>query len=166
MSAVRVLIVTAIALIACTMVFGVAYALLDEHQTLEAMGFYLASSFIEASRGDMEAANIALDRYAAVKAEYGLEVHSHGHWGMLALVLIILGLYIDRLGFSQRQSLALAWLLALSGSLFPVGVLLQIGAAAEAGRFVSMAAALGMLSGMLIAACGAIRNGRPTAANR
>ena len=45
----RILVLAGIALIACTMVFGVGYALFDEHQTLVGMGTHLATGFMEAS---------------------------------------------------------------------------------------------------------------------
>jgi hypothetical protein len=106
----------------------------------------------------MEASFDAIDSYAAVSAEYRMEVHSHGHWGMLSLVLIVLGLSFDKLAFSERQGLALAWLLALSAALFPLGVLLQIGPAAEFGKILSMPASTGMVVGMLATAWGLIKH--------
>ncbi|MGI9296034.1 MAG: hypothetical protein ACR2PS_18780, partial [Pseudomonadales bacterium] len=78
----RILILTGIGLIASTMCFGVAYAIFDEHQTLVGMGTHMATGFMEASGGNMEAAFAALDAYGALTQEYRNEVHSHGHWGM------------------------------------------------------------------------------------
>jgi hypothetical protein len=153
----RVLILTGVFLIACTMVFGVAYAIFDEHQTLVGMGVHLATGFVEASQGNMEAAHGALDSYAALTAEYRNEVHSHGHWGMLSLILIILGLVFDRLALNERQALALAWLLALSAALFPLGVLLQIGPLATLGKLLSVPASIGMVFGLLACAWALIR---------
>ena len=153
----RVLILTGVLLIACTMVFGVAYAIFDEHQTLAGMGVHLATAFVEASQGNMEAAYGALDSYSAMNTEYRNEVHSHGHWGMLALILIVLGLVFDRLTLSDKQALALAWLLALSATLFPLGVLLQIGPAATLGKILSVPASLGMVLGLLASAWALLR---------
>ena len=79
----RILILSGLALIAFTMAYGVAYALFDEHQTLVGMGTQMATGFMEASGGDMDAAYAALDSYGALTLEYRNEVHSHGHWGML-----------------------------------------------------------------------------------
>jgi hypothetical protein len=151
-SAQRVLILTGVFLIACTMVFGVAYAIFDEHQTLVGMGVQMATGFAEAAKGDMGAAFSALDSYGAISAEYRNEVHSHGHWGMLSLILIVLGLVFDRLSLGEGKTLALAWLLALSATLFPLGVLLQIGPAAALGKVLSVPASMGMILGLLIAA--------------
>ena len=41
----RVLILTGLFLIACTMAFGVWYAIFDEHQTLVGMGVHMATFF-------------------------------------------------------------------------------------------------------------------------
>lgn len=156
-SAQRVLILSGIALIACTMAFGVAYALFDEHQTLVGMGTHLASGFMEASRGDMTSSHAALDAYAALAQEYRNEVHSHGHWGMLSLILIVLGLVFDRLAFTAKSALLLACILAASAALFPLGVLLQIGPAAAIGKILSIGGSMGMVLGLLLTVYGLIR---------
>jgi hypothetical protein len=150
-SAQRVLILTGIALIACTMAFGVGYALFDEHQTLVGIGTQLATGFMEAAGGDMESS------YAALSQEYRNEVHSHGHWGMLSLILIVLGLAFDRVAFSEKTVLLLACLLATSTVLFPLGVLLQIGPAAAIGKIFSVAGSIGMILGLLITVYGLLR---------
>jgi len=153
----RILLLTGSLLIACTMAFGVGYALFDEHQTLQGMGFYLASGFVEAAQGNMDVAFAKLDAYAALNTEYGHEIHSHGHWGMLSLILIVLGLIYPRLALTQKQGLLLAWLLALSAGMFPLGVLLQIGPAATLGKLLAMVGSSGMLLGLLVAAWALLR---------
>jgi hypothetical protein len=150
MAAQRVLILTGLFLIACTMAFGVGYAIFDEHQTLVGMGTQMATGFMQAAAGDMDAAYAALDSYGAISTEYRYEVHSHGHWGMLALILIVIGLVFQRLGLPEGRGLALAWLLALSAALFPLGVLLQIGPAAGLGKLLVLPASSGMILGLLI----------------
>ena len=42
----RILILSGLALIACTMAYGVAYAIFDEHQTLVGMCTAMASGFM------------------------------------------------------------------------------------------------------------------------
>ena len=153
----RILILTGIALIACTMAFGVGYALFDEHQTLVGMGTQMATGFMEASRGDMESAYAALDSYGAISQEYRNEVHSHGHWGMLSLILIVLGLTFDRMALTEKQGLVLACVLALSAALFPLGVLLQIGPAAGIGKVFSIGGSMGMVFGLLGAVYGLLK---------
>ena len=154
----RILILTGLFLIAFTMAFGVWYAVFDEHQTLVGMGVSLATSFAEAARGDLPAAMAALDSYSDIAAEYRREVHAHGHWGMLSLVLIVLGVLFDKLRLSQRQALWLAALMAASAALFPLGVLLQSGAAAPLGKLLVAPASLGMVIGLLLTAWGLIKN--------
>jgi hypothetical protein len=153
----RILILAGVTLIASTMAFGVGYALFDEHQTLVGMGTLMATGFMEASAGNMEAAYAALDAYAALTQEYRNEVHSHGHWGMLSLILIVLGLVFQRLSLSDGQAVMLASVLALSAALFPLGVLLQIGPAAGLGKVLSMAGSGGMILGLLAAVYGLLR---------
>jgi hypothetical protein len=153
----RLLVCTGIALISFTMAFGVWYAIFDEHQTLVGMGVQMATGFMEAAKGNMEAAYSALDNFGAISAEYRKEVHSHGHWGMLSLVLICLGLVFDQVQFSEKTKKALAWLLAGSTILFPLGVLMQIGPAASAGQLLSMAGSVGMIVGLLMTVGGLLR---------
>ena len=153
----RILILTGIALLACTMAFGVGYAVFDEHQTLVGMGTHMATGFMEASQGNMEAAYAALDSYGALTQEYRNEVHSHGHWGMLSLILIVLALAFERLALSDKQGLLLAWVLALSATLFPLGVLMQIGPGAGIGKVFSVAGSMGMIAGLLGAVYGLLK---------
>jgi hypothetical protein len=154
----RVLILTGIALIAITMAFGVGYAIFDEHQTLVGMGMAMTTGFAEAAMGNMEAAYAAMDVYGSLGQEYRYEVHSHGHWGMLSLILIVLGLVFRRLNLSEGQALMLAWVLALSATLFPLGVLLQIGPAAGLGKVLSMLGSVGMILGLLAAVYGLLKS--------
>jgi hypothetical protein len=156
-SAQRILILSGIALIAFTMAFGVAYALFDEHQTLVGMGTHMAAGFMEASGGNMASAYAELDAYGALSQEYRSEVHSHGHWGMLSLILIVLGLVFDRLDFSRQHSLLLACLLAASTALFPLGVLLQIGPAAGIGKLLAVGGSIGMVFGLLVTVYGLLK---------
>ncbi len=146
----QVLIASGLALIAFTMGFGVWYAIFDEHQTLDAIGASLAGAFVHAAGGDMAAAVVSLENYAALDREYRYEVHAHGHWGMLAIILIIMGLVFQRLGLSPPRGLLLAWVLAGSAALFPLGVLLQIGPLLGAGKVLAVAGSAGMIAGMLV----------------
>jgi len=153
----RILILTGLALIACTMVYGVAYALFDEHQTLVGMGTQMATGFMEASNGNMEAAFAALDSYGALTREYRYEVHSHGHWGMLSLILIVLGLSFNHLALGEKHRVFLACLLAASATFFPLGVLLQIGPLAGFGKILSVAGSIGMVLGLLVTVYGLLK---------
>ncbi len=157
----RILFLSGVFLIAMTMVYGVWYAIFDEHQTLLGMGIQMATGFTAAADGDLEAAAAAFANYAAIRTEYGHEIHAHGHWGMLALILIILGLIYARLSLPPTRGILLARLLALSALLFPLGVLLQSSAWAGVGQVLSLLGSLGMVLGMLVAAWALRRVGRP-----
>ncbi|MBT4521657.1 MAG: hypothetical protein HOC23_16785 [Halieaceae bacterium] len=153
----RVLIITALGLIGLTMSYGVWYALFDEHQTLTDMGMSMAMGFVEAARQDLPAAMSSLDTYAAVSTEYRNEVHAHGHWGMLALVLLVLGLVYEQLQLSETGGLRLAWLLAISSTCFPLGILIQNSALQTLGQWLASAGSLGMLLGLAIVVLALIR---------
>ncbi len=153
----RILVLSGLALIAFTMAYGVAYALFDEHQTLVGMGTQMATGFTEASSGNMDAAYAALDSYGALTREYRYEVHSHGHWGMLSLILIVLGLSFDRLALTEKHRVLLACLLAASATLFPLGVLLQIGPLAGFGKILSVVGSTGMILGLLATVYGLLK---------
>jgi hypothetical protein len=99
----KTVIATGLALLAVTMFYGVGYAVFDEHQTLVGMGESMAAGFLEAAAENLPAAFESLDAYGALSQEYRNEVHAHGHWGMLSLILIVLGLVFGRIAFSEQQ---------------------------------------------------------------
>jgi hypothetical protein len=114
-----------LALVLWAMSFGLWYALFVEHQTLERMGGALATGFAQAAERKMEDAHASLATYAAAEFDYVRQVDVHSHWGGLAVLLMLLGLAFDRVGFSERTRTALAALLLAGSFLFPLGVLLQ-----------------------------------------
>ena len=156
----RLLIMTGVALIAFTMCFGVYYAIFDEHQTLVGMGQQMASGFVNAAKGDLTAAYSAFDSYGVISAEYHHEVHSHGHWGMLALVLLLLGIVFRNLAFTQQTCQRLAYLLCGSAALFPLGIILQIGALELVGKLFASAGAVGLIVGLILVIFGLLRTKR------
>jgi hypothetical protein len=112
-------------LVLWAMSFGLWYALFVEHQTLERMGGALATGFAQAAERKMEDAHASLATYAATEFDYVRQVDVHSHWGGLAVLLMLLGLAFDRVGFSERARTVLAALLLAGSFLFPLGVLLQ-----------------------------------------
>lgn len=153
----RILILTGLALLSLTMFFGVWYAVFDEHQTLVGMGVSMASGFVEAARGDLDAAYAALEEYGRINREYRRELHFHGHWGLLGLVLLVYGMVAHSLSFAARTRVLLAVVLALSAFAFPLGVYLQIGPAHALGKVLSMLGSAGMVLGMLALTVGILR---------
>lgn len=63
------------------------------------------------------------------------------------------------------EAAGLAWLLALSSALFPLGVLMQTGPAAGIGQILSVLGSVGVLLGLLVAIWGLLRSSKTTAAN-
>ena len=154
----RILIFSGLSLIAMTMVFGVYYAIFDEHQTLVGMGVAMMNSFIEAARGDMVASYGALEQYGEIAAEYKREIHFHGHWGFLSLVLILYGLVVHKLRFGRRIREALAAALAASAAVFPLGVFLQSGSLQGLGESLAVLGSVGLVLCMLMFVVGVLRH--------
>ncbi len=155
MSGVRKLLVAGgLALIIWGMSYGLWFAVFDEHQTLERMGVSLATAFAKAAQRKLPEANAALDDYAATRFEYVREVDVHSHWSGLAMLLIVLGLVFDRVGYDERKRMGLAALLLAGAVVFPLGVILQT---LDRGPLPQAVAVAG--SGMLIAAMTAVALG-------
>ncbi len=150
----KLLIGGGLALLIWGMSFGLWFAVFDEHQTLERMGVSLATSFAKAAERNMPEAHAALDDYAATRFEYVREVDVHSHWSGLAMLLIVLGVVFDRVGYDERKRKGLAALLLAGAVLFPAGVILQT---LDRGPGPQALAVAG--SGMLIVALGAVAAG-------
>ncbi|MFQ5696403.1 MAG: hypothetical protein ACE5HB_10475, partial [Terriglobia bacterium] len=99
-------------------------------------------------------AHAALDAYARAKFEYVREVDVHSHWTGLAMLLLLLGVIFDHVGFAERKRFYLAALLVVGSVLFPLGVILQT---VNRGLVPEMLAVLG--AGLLVVALGAVAVG-------
>lgn len=121
----RLLVVGGIALALLGMIYGVWYAVFAEHQELDGISKSLTASFSAAAKRDSATSGVALGEYRELKYAYDRHVDVHGHWVGLAMILIVLGIGFDRLGFSERNKMLLATALVLGSFLFPLGVLLQ-----------------------------------------
>jgi hypothetical protein len=125
MSARRILLFGGIALAILGMSYGLWYAVFAEHQSLDGIGHSLASSFQSAAQRNSAAAGNSLLQYRQAKYAYDHQVDVHGHWIGLAMLLIVLAIGFDHIGFPERLKLLLAWALLLGAALFPLGVLMQ-----------------------------------------
>ena len=114
-----------LALVLWAMSYGLWYALFVEHQTLERMGGALATGFAQAAERKMDDSRASLATYSETEFNYVRQVDVHSHWGGLALLLMLLGVAFDRVGFPERARVRLAALLVAGSFLFPLGVLLQ-----------------------------------------
>ena len=121
----KLLITGGLALLIWGMSYGLWFAVFDEHQTLERMGGSLATGFAKAAERKLPEAHAALDTYAATRFEYVREVDVHSHWSGLAMLLIVLGVVFDRVGYDERKRRGLAALLLVGSVIFPLGVILQ-----------------------------------------
>lgn len=126
MSAARkLLVIGGLALALWGMAYGLYYAVFVEHQTLDRIGGALATAFARAAERRMPEAQASLDAYAQAQFVYVRQVDVHSHWIGLALILFVLGIAFDRVGFSERQRFAWAMALLIGSVIFPLGVLLE-----------------------------------------
>jgi hypothetical protein len=121
----RLLIVGGIALALWGMGYGLWYAVFAEHQALNSIGSSLTSAFEASASRNPGAAESAFSNYREAKFVYDRQVDVHGHWIGLAMLLIVIGIAFDRVGFSERAKIALASALVAGAAIFPFGVLLQ-----------------------------------------
>lgn len=149
----RLLIVGGIALALLGMTYGVWYAVFAEHQELDGIGRSLTTSFSAAAKRDSAAAGTALLEYKESKYSYDRHVDAHGHWIGLAMILLVLGIGLERVGFNERLTMLLAVGLVLGSFLFPLGVLLQTfshGAAPQAIAVAGSALVIVSLAGTVV----------------
>jgi hypothetical protein len=121
----RLLIIGGIGLALLGMIYGMWYAVFAEHQELDGIGKSLATGFSAAATRDSAGADAALRVYKELKYSYDRHVDVHGHWIGLAMLLIVLGIGLDRVGFDERFKMILSASLLIGSLLFPLGVLLQ-----------------------------------------
>jgi hypothetical protein len=144
-----VLILGGMALGILGMAYGVWYAVFAEHQALDGIGASLAQSFTAAAQRNPGAADHAMANYREAKYAYDRQVDVHSHWLGLSMLLIIVGLSADGVGYSEKLKSLLAWCLLAGAFLFPSGVLMQTWSHGTLPRMVAIAA-----SGLVIAALG------------
>jgi hypothetical protein len=121
----RLLLTGGIALAVWGMGYGLWYAVFAEHQALGEIGSSLAAGFGGAAARNSALTEKALEQYRQAKYVYDRQVDVHGHWIGLAMILIVLGIGLDRVTFSQRIKMLLSASALLGSFLFPLGVLLQ-----------------------------------------
>ena len=157
----RLLIVGGIALALLGMTYGVWYAVFAEHQELDGIGRSLTTSFSAAARIDSTAASVALEEYKDLKYAYDRHVDVHGHWIGLAMILIVLGIGLDRVSFGEQVKMLLAAALLVASFLFPLGVLLQTLSRGPVPRVLAVAGSglvIASLAGMTV---GFVRGQKP-----
>lgn len=121
----RILIFGGVALALWGMAYGLWYAVFAEHQALDGIGASLSTAFASAAERHPESAQAALGQYRETKYVYDRQVDVHSHWIGLAMILIVLGIGLNRVVFPERVKLALSLAALLGALFFPLGVLLQ-----------------------------------------
>ena len=113
----------------------------------------MTASFMAAAERDAAVAESALKLYRERKYDYDRHVDVHGHWIGLAMLLMVLGMGLDRMSFSEQVKTLLAVALLLGSFLFPLGVLLETlnhGAVPRALAVAGSALVIASLAGMTL----------------
>ncbi len=155
--AARLLIIGGIALAVWGMGYGLWYAVFAEHQALDSIGASLSDGFAAAADRKPAAMDASLQQYREAKYVYDRQVDVHGHWIGLAMLLIVLGIGFDRVGFPERLRLLLAMGLLVGAVIFPLGVLLQTMSHGPFPRAVAIAGSAFVIAGLAGTALGAMR---------
>lgn len=92
---------------------------------LDSLSSELATGFVRAAERHMPESQTALAEAAQYRFAYVRQVDAHGHWGGLALLLLILGIGFDRVAFVERTRFLIALSLLAGSCLFPLAVLLE-----------------------------------------
>jgi hypothetical protein len=153
----RLLIVGGIVLAVWGMGYGLWYAVFAEHQALDNIGASLARSFVAAAERNPVVMEDSLRQYREAKYVYDRQVDVHGHWIGLAMLLIVLGIGFDRVGFPERLKLLLASSLLVGAVVFPLGVLLQTMSHGAFPRAVAVVGSASVIAGLAGSALGAMR---------
>jgi hypothetical protein len=154
----RLLIIGGIALAVWGMSYGLWYAVFAEHQALDNIGASLAGGFAAAADRNPALMEASLQQYREAKYICDRQVDVHGHWIGLAMLLIVLGIGLDRVGPSEPLKLLLALALLLGAVIFPLGVLLQTMSHGPFPRAVAVAGSALVIAGLVGCAIGAMRS--------
>jgi hypothetical protein len=150
----RVLLIGGMALAVVGMCHGTWYAVFAEHQALARIGASLATAFTRAAEQNPAQVQASLSNYREAKYVYERQVDAHGHWIGLAMLLIVLGIAFDRIGYSEKWQLVLAIALLAGAVLFPFSVLVQTLDHGPLPRALSAASSGLMIAAMAAAAWG------------
>ena len=125
-SANKTYIVGGLGLVLAGLIFGVYYAIFDEHQTLVAMGMAFAQSFFEAAGGNETGVAENIEILRANSYEYMREVSVHAHIIELGTLALIVSLFSHRIGWDDGRKLLIARLFIAGSLVFCLGVFSQI----------------------------------------
>ncbi len=146
-SANKTYIVGGLLLVLIGLIFGVYYAIFDEHQTLVAMGMAFAQSFFEAAGGNETGVSENIETFRANAFEYTREVSFHAHIIELGTLALIIPLFAHRIGWNDSRKLLIARLFIIGSLVFTLGVLSQTLA------FSGVTQAMAVIGSGLVIAC-------------
>ncbi len=146
-SANKTYIVGGLLLVLIGLIFGVYYAIFDEHQTLVAMGMAFAQSFFEAAGGNEAGVSENIETFRANAFEYVREVSFHAHIIELGTLALIIPLFAHRIGWNDSRKLLIARLFIIGSLVFTLGVLSQTLA------FSGVTQAMAVIGSGLVIAC-------------
>lgn len=121
----KLLVIGSLAVAVWSMGYGIFYAAFAEHQMLDGLGSELTTGFVRAAERRMPESQSALTEAAQRRFVYVRQVDAHGHWGGLALLLLIFGIGFDRVALAERTRFLIACALLAGSFLFPLAVLLE-----------------------------------------
>ena len=151
----KMLVFSGVLLATFGMLYGLWYALALEHQRLNGMGASLARAFVAAANRSWAESESALAAYGKTKYDYVREVDVHSHWIGLSMLLIILGMRFEKVGFQERTRFGLALALLTGSVVFPLGIIFE-----TARHGVAVGSALAVVgSALVIASLAAIAVG-------
>lgn len=156
----KLLIISGLLLTVWGLCWGLFYAVLVEHQTLNSLGGDITSAFVHAAEGNIPLAHASLKTYAHDEFNYVRQVDVHSHWTGLAMLLIILGAAFERVNFSESKRMRLAAVLVIGSAVFPLGVILQTLMAGLLPSLLAIAGAALVIFGLSATAWGFARAGQ------
>ena len=134
--------------------YGLWYALFAEHQALDRIGASLTQGFVAAAERKPAEMSASLGEYRDAKYVYDRQVDVHGHWIGLAMLLIVLGIGFERVGFSERTRYLVAVALLAGAVIFPLGVMMQTWTHGELPRAVAVVGSGLVIGGLGVSAAG------------
>jgi low temperature requirement protein LtrA len=141
------------------MLYGLHYAVVVEHQTLDRMSGSLAGAFAHAAERGGDDSQDALTAYRETKYDYVRQVDLHSHWIGLAMLLIVLGVVFDEVAFAERARFAVALAMLAGSIVFPLGVILQTAHMEPVGSVLAIAGSALVIAALGATAVGFMREG-------
>lgn len=153
--AARVLVFGGILLLATGMLFGEVFAIFISHVANGEIRLRWNDVVDAVAAADAQAATAAFDRIDVLLERRGRVMNTHSHLGAFGLLALGLALVQDRLAWSRRTRLVLAWMLVAGALVQPLAVFTSAYTGdwahrvADAGAALAIAALLGIGAGLL-----------------